>query len=98
VRGAEIVSDTGNSVLIRTEAKSGEVLILADSWFPGWKCYDNARPVAGYDADGFRGYRIPETGLHEVKWVYDSVSTKVGIFITLLTFVLIFIRMLKAKK
>jgi hypothetical protein len=93
LRGAQILKNTGTAVFMRARAVKGEVLILADSWFPGWKCYDNGRLVAGFDADGLRGYRIQESGLHEVKWVYDPFSVRLGIYISLAVFILFFIRL-----
>jgi hypothetical protein len=65
-------------------------LILADSWFPGWKCYDNGTRADGFDAEGFRGYRVKKTGFHEVEWVYQSTYFLTGLvmfFISIIIFV-----------
>lgn len=77
-KGAGITKNTNSYVKISVEADEGETLILADSWFSGWQCYDNGRRVNGYDARGFRGYKIEDSGHHEVEWVYSPLSFWTG--------------------
>ena len=57
-------------------------MILADSWFPGWECYNNGKKVKYFDADGFRGYHIEKTGLHKIEWIYKPLSFLIGFVIS----------------
>jgi len=90
IKGAVIIKNSSSYVKIAFEANAGDVLILADSWFPGWKCYDNGTRADGFDAEGFRGYRVKKTGFHEVEWVYRSTYFLIGLvmfFISIIIFV-----------
>ncbi|GEM_PF-5314138 len=91
VRGADIVKNTNSYVKISLNAHEGETLILADSWFPGWICYDNGRKAVGFDARGFRGYTIKTGGYHEIEWIYlpktfivSAIISFIGIVVFLL--------------
>ncbi|MDD4955649.1 MAG: hypothetical protein PHP17_06390 [Candidatus Omnitrophica bacterium] len=95
--GAKIVKDSSREVVISAEADKDEIIVLADSWFPGWKCYDNGRLTAGHNADGFRGYRVIESGTHEIKWVYDPVSMKIGIYASAVAFFLFLFLLLRTR-
>lgn len=86
VRGAKIIKEASSFVKILIEGKAGEMLILSDSWFPGWKCYDNGKKVRGFEADGFRGYNLEKAGKHEIEWIYKPKSFFYGGIISLLGF------------
>ena len=91
IKGADIIESSSSYVKIVFEANSGDTLILADSWFPGWECFDNGARAEGFDAEGFRGYRLKKTGFHEVEWTYRPASFLTGLIIFLVS-ILIFIR------
>jgi hypothetical protein len=84
IRPAEIIREAGASVSIFLEAEAGEELVLSDSWFPGWECYDNGKRVKGFDSRGFRGYKIESPGLHIVEWRYRPKSYLYGGLLSLL--------------
>jgi hypothetical protein len=94
-RGAKIEVDKDDYVKISVEAKEGEKLILSDSWYPGWQCYDNGKKKEGFDADGFRGYKINDAGHHYIEWIYQPLSFISGLaisIISILFYVIITIR------
>jgi hypothetical protein len=78
VRPARIVENTGSHVRIAVTGLAGETLILSDSWFPGWVCYDGGTRAAGFEAGGFRGYRLPGAGERVIDWKYEPVSYLYG--------------------
>ncbi len=82
LKGARLVENTNSYARIVVEANAGDTLVLADSWFPGWTCFDNGERVEGFNADGFRGYRIQASGRHEIEWIYRSSSFFVGLVIS----------------
>ncbi|MBU4343407.1 MAG: hypothetical protein KKG21_05305 [Candidatus Omnitrophica bacterium] len=79
------------------DVNAGDILILADSWFPGWECYDNGKKVESFDADGFRGYHIEETGHHEIEWIYKPLSFLIGLIISAIGFIA-FLLFVKVKR
>jgi len=87
LKGARLVDNTNSYARIVVEANAGDTLVLADSWFPGWICFDNGERVEGFNADGFRGYRIQASGRHEIEWIYRSSSFLVGLVISLVSFI-----------
>jgi len=102
----EFVSETNNRLLLTAKAQEKTLLVLNDTYFPGWKAlvypvrYDSYDQVNLADTnlsnrvDGKRTkiYRadyafraIPlNAGTHQVEFVYDPLSFKLGAVISLL--------------
>ncbi|MBN1317936.1 MAG: flippase, partial [Anaerolineales bacterium] len=89
---AEITEYGSQEVFIDVAMPERGWLVLADSYFPGWKAF--ARPQACYDCDeidlavtrvdgNFRGVLL-ETGSWTVRFKYSPLSFKVGLFLTFL--------------
>ncbi|MFA5337134.1 MAG: hypothetical protein WC330_02220 [Candidatus Omnitrophota bacterium] len=91
IKGAKIIENINSYLRISVDADAGDTLVLADSWFPGWKCYDNAKAVKGFDANGFRGYTITTSGYHIIEWVYKPESFRLGAIISIISFSLFFL-------
>jgi len=87
LRGALITDNTNSHVKILVDANAGDTLVLADSWFPGWTCFDNGERVEGFNAHGFRGYQIKTSGVHEIEWIYKSSSFLAGFVISAISLV-----------
>ena len=98
-RPADAVRYAMNSVEVDITADGAGWLVLADSYFPGWKAY--VRPQGGsqddeverpiYRADGnFRAVRV-DAGRYTVRFVYTPMSFKIGLFTAFLAGVLIFL-------
>lgn len=87
LKGAKLVENTNSYVRMSVNTNAGDTLILADSWFPGWKCYDNGEEVEGFNADGFRGCQIETSGRHEIEWIYRFPSFFVGLVISIISLV-----------
>jgi hypothetical protein len=77
-RAAEVVEYTPNRVRVRTTAGPAGYLVLADVWYPGWRCTVDGREVPLYRADYlFRAVELPE-GAHEIAFTFEPASYRVG--------------------
>lgn len=90
-KGVETTSMSGSKVKMSTDANAGDTIILADSWFPGWQCYDNGKKVTGFDAGGFRGYKTGIGGRHDIEWVYEPASFFIGTAVSVVSMALFFL-------
>jgi hypothetical protein len=71
---------TSQAVTIQAEAGSPSLVVIAQSWYPGWKAAIDGRPVKLWRANyAFQAVEMP-AGTHEVRLRYrDSVLTAGGI-------------------
>ena len=85
---ATITSYTPNEVFIDVELEEPGFLVLADSYFPGWKAFyrpqgtgeEQEQELTIYRADGnFRAVRLP-AGRWTVRFKYTPMSFKLGLF------------------
>jgi hypothetical protein len=82
---ASIVEYTNRQVTIRTSLSDSGVLVLADSFYPGWRAYVNGSEKQILRANFFfRGVPLP-SGEHTVVFRYEPRSFLVGALISLLT-------------
>jgi O-antigen/teichoic acid export membrane protein len=81
---------TINEVLVDATVSEPSWLVLADSYFPGWKAFvrprgtgeEGERQVEIYHVDGnFRGVRL-EPGAWTVRFKYSPDSIKIGAFVS----------------
>ena len=80
----EIVSETNNRLVLSVRAQGKELLLLNDTYFPGWKAFVDGKETKIYRADyTFRAIPLC-AGAHRVEFVYDPMSFKVGAAVTLL--------------
>lgn len=95
LKGVQISIDKDTYIKMQLKGEKGQTLILADSWMPGWECYDNGKKVKGFDANGFKGYTLNVSGIHEIEWKYQPKSFFYGFIISifsLFAFLLIFFK------
>jgi len=58
---------------------------LGDTFYPGWRAYVDGRAVAVHCVDYvFRGVVLPP-GEHEVTFVYQPLSFRLGLMVSLVT-------------
>ncbi len=80
-----IVKYEPNVVEISAESATGGRLVLADNYYPGWKAYvDGKETKIKRVYYLFRGVDILK-GRHDVKFVYDPLSVKAGLVISLIS-------------
>jgi hypothetical protein len=81
---ASVVSYQAEEVVIRASVSSGGGwLVLSDAFYPGWQATVEGRPVKIYRADyAFRAVPLSE-GTHEVRFVYNPFTYRLGRSISL---------------
>jgi hypothetical protein len=97
-RSAAITEYQPNRVVVQTDDGPGGWLVLADVWFPGWRCTVDGQPTHIYRADYlFRAIRLPD-GAHEVVFTFaptayrwgQLVSAAAGCIVLAITFLAVF--------
>jgi hypothetical protein len=79
----ELLTGTANRVEIETAAETATVLVLCDTFFPGWRAYiDGKRGEILRVNLAFRGLCLPP-GKHRVKFLYRPASFFAGLGITI---------------
>jgi len=74
-----------NRVQMEVEAAADGLLVLTDTYAPGWKALLDGHPTSLYVADhAFRAVVVP-AGIHQVEFVYEPASFWVGMVLSLLT-------------
>ena len=80
----EILSESNNRLHLSVNAEEDGLLVLNDTYFPGWKVYVDGHKERIYRADyAFRAVPI-QPGSHRVLFVYDPLGFKLGAAITFL--------------
>ncbi|MEK7450623.1 MAG: YfhO family protein [Patescibacteria group bacterium] len=69
-----------NKVSISTSSKSTSILFLSDAFYPGWKALVDGVSTPIYRANyAFRAVVLPK-GKHNVEFIYDPLSFRLGIY------------------
>jgi len=96
---ATITSYTPNEVFIDVELEEPSLLVLADSYFPGWKAFrrplgageDKEQELEIHRADGnFRAVYLP-AGRWTVRFKYTPMSFKLGLFVSFVAGLILFL-------
>lgn len=82
---AKIVSYRPDHIVVSTNSSTPGYLFLSEMFYPGWKAFVDDQPKRILRGNYlFRVVQLPE-GQHVVRFVFDPLSIKVGIGITILT-------------
>jgi hypothetical protein len=82
---ARVVEQRANRLRVQVNAAEQGLLVLTDTWYPGWQARVDGRPAPLYRADvTFRAVPVPR-GEHEVDFLFLPRSWILGATITLLT-------------
>lgn len=82
---ATIVSYVSNKVVIKTNGMSKGMLVLTDTYYPGWKAEIDGKETHIYKADYvFRGVIVP-AGKHTITFTFSPMSFKIGILLSTLS-------------
>jgi hypothetical protein len=80
----EIIFESNNRLRLQVMAAENGLLVLSDTYYPGWKAFVNGKETRIYRAD-YTFKAIPlNAGVHRVEFVYDPISFKLGAGATLL--------------
>jgi hypothetical protein len=82
---ARVVHDGPEHVVVRATASDRALLVLADTWFPGWRAKIDGRSVPIVRTDQLlRGVVLP-AGAHTVEFTYVPWSWRIGWILSLVT-------------
>jgi len=85
---SDIINYSSNEIEIKTQSKSEQMLILSDTYYPGWKVLVDGEPDNCIRVNHMmRGVHLSR-GNHNVKFIFSPLSWRLGLFLTLLGFML----------
>lgn len=79
----EYKRESNNSILVTTDSEKQAVLIITESYYPGWKATVDGRSVPIVHANYLFKSVILEAGHHEVRFTYFPDSFKAGLLLLL---------------
>jgi hypothetical protein len=81
---ARITTYEDERVVVEADARQPALLVLTDTWFPGWKARVDGREVDVERVDYLiRGVPVP-AGSHNVEFSYEPASWRAGWIVSLL--------------
>jgi hypothetical protein len=93
----EFVSEKNNELYLRVRTGEIAMLVLSDTYYPGWKAFVNGREEKIYRADySFRAISL-NPGEYRVRFIYNPVSFKIGALISLFALVGIIVYFVRKK-
>ena len=87
----EIIDYQTNTIRLKADLTAPGWLVLSEVWYPGWRVYINGKSDKIYRVDYIlRGIYL-DKGSHYIEFVYQPISLKIGLIISLLTLFLLLI-------
>lgn len=79
----------GDKVKIYSQLENNGVLVLTDTYYPGWRALVDGKETKIFPADvAFRAIALPK-GEHSVEFIYIPISFKIGLWCTLASIVVL---------
>ncbi|MBI5233361.1 MAG: YfhO family protein [Deltaproteobacteria bacterium] len=94
---ARIVEYKANRVEIKTQTKGNGVLVLTDTYYPGWKAYVDGKPAKIYRVNGLVRGVFLNNGEHTVIFSYLPLSFTAGSALSLVSLSIIITLLWKAR-
>jgi uncharacterized membrane protein YfhO len=92
------LQDTPNRVTIRAALDAPGYLVLADTWYPGWRATVDGEPVDILRANyGFRAVWL-EDGEHTLEMIYRPTSVLVGGVLSLVALIVVVVGLVLVRK
>lgn len=85
----EIVRSGINDVSVHAEVPKSSILVLSQTYYPGWKATIDGRDAEVFDADLLLTGVALSPGMHDVRFVFDPMSVKIGALLSLLSTIII---------
>jgi len=88
---AKIEFYSPNTIKIKINVSDAGFLVLSETWYPGWKAYDNGKEIEILRANYILRSVYISKGVHEIFFIYKPISFKIGLWVSALTFILIIV-------
>jgi hypothetical protein len=83
-KAVEFVSESNNRLRLLIKTSENTFFVLNDTYFPGWKAFVDGQETKIHRADyAFRAILL-NTGTHQVEFIYDPLSFKIGAVMSIL--------------
>lgn len=92
-----IKRDNFNEIILNFNLTNSGFLVLSEINYPGWKAYDNGKEIEIYKANLILRSIYLDKGNHNIIFTYSPDSYKVGAIISLLTFLILLLYLLRNK-
>ena len=80
----ELISESNNRLRLQVKTTENALLVLSDTYFPGWKALVNGTEKKIYRVNyTFRALSLGP-GTYSVEFIYDPLSVKLGVLVTFL--------------
>jgi len=86
---ARIADYQANAVTVQGSIPAGRLLVLGDTWYPGWRAYADGEATPIHRANYILRGVTPEKTATQVRFVYFPAAFAVGAFVTCLCVMLI---------
>jgi uncharacterized membrane protein YfhO len=86
---AEIIRYEPDRVAIKAYAEHASILVLTDTWYPGWEVRVDGVPTAIHQADGLVRAVYLTRGEHMVEFMYSPESFRIGLTTTVISAVVL---------
>jgi len=98
VTNAEVTAETPATTTVQVPETRPGILVVADTWYPGWNAYIEDVKLKVYPIDAaFRGVELGD-GTHTVQLRYEPASFRYGLWITALSLVALLAAYLRARR
>lgn len=82
---AKILSDENERIKISVDAKTDAILLMSDSFYPGWQAFIDGKKAKILRANvAFKAVEIPQ-GKHEVTFIYKAPGLILGMIISIIS-------------
>jgi uncharacterized membrane protein YfhO len=79
--------DNNDEVILNVKTDGMAFLVLADTFYPGWKAYIDGVETEIFRVNGvIRGILIPEKGQFKINFIFKPLSFYIGASLSIFTF------------
>lgn len=86
---AQIITSTNEKIDIKATLDSSQLLVLTQSYYPGWKAFDNGKEKEIQIVNGGQQAIFLEKGEHQIEFRFDPDNFKIGKIISLISLALL---------
>ncbi|MGH9856659.1 MAG: YfhO family protein, partial [Acidobacteriota bacterium] len=91
IASAEIIRYENQAVSIKASLNDSGILVLADSYYPGWNAYVDGKQETIYRANLFFRAVPLSAGTHTVEFRYEPRSFTIGLAVSMTTLLLVLV-------